>query len=119
MFACLIFQISIGNTLEIVDRFNRRPLGSPIFRYDATSREFTITDYARTVQGSGYYWSLPRQFLGNKVRIGFDLFFASIWKENSVNLRYNHIKMNAKCTVRLAHKKTTKNKNLAYYLNLA
>lgn len=66
------FQISIGNTLEIVDRFSRRPLGGQIFRYDASNREFTIHDYSRTVQGSGYYWSLPRQFLGNKVCIGFE-----------------------------------------------
>ena len=60
-------EISIGNALEVVDRINRRPLDASVYRYDGRSREFVIRDYSRAVRGSGYYWSLPKHFLGNKV----------------------------------------------------
>src|SRR6218665_2131738 len=73
-----LLQISIGNTLEIVDRFSRRPLDGSIYRDDGRSLEFVIRDYSRAVRGSGYYWSLPKHFLGNKVHIVCD-FLKSLY----------------------------------------
>lgn len=87
LFTDTIFQINIGNTLEIVDRHNQRPLEKQVFRYDARSREFAIYDYSRTVRGSNFYWSLPRQFLGNKVSISFDFkIFSENWPCFVVNI---------------------------------
>ena len=66
------FQISAGNTLDLVSRSNQQPLGAQFVQYLPTSSEFSVRDYSRRVQGE-YYWSLPRQFLENKVGSLYDV----------------------------------------------
>ena len=46
---------------------------SGIQRYIPSTRMFYIQDYSRRIQGENYYWSLPKPFLGNKVRGGLKL----------------------------------------------
>ena len=62
-----IFQIAIGNEINFVEKNTQQPFPGDVVTTDAARRQFTIRDYSRNVRGE-YYWSLPTQFLGNKVR---------------------------------------------------
>ena len=62
-------QIYIGNTLPLVDDENaEQPQLRNVVSFASSTRTFSILQYSRQVFGGGeYYWSLPMQFLRNKV----------------------------------------------------
>lgn len=62
----LIGQIVVRDSLSLVERDDLRPLDG-VVQYSTSTRDFKVTDYSRRVRGN-YYWSLPSQFTGNRVR---------------------------------------------------
>ncbi len=51
----------------MVSRSSRQPLSATLVEYVPRDNAFSVSDYARRVQGD-YFWSMPVQFLENKVR---------------------------------------------------
>ena len=51
----------------MVIRADQEELDNTLVAYSAPQRKFTVQDYYQRVRGRDFYWSLPRQFLGNKV----------------------------------------------------
>src|SRR6218665_1694909 len=70
---CLIhywcFQFATSRQLSLVDLRSRTKLetNGDVIDFDSARQLSVIRDYARAMTGTGYYWSLPTGFLGNKV----------------------------------------------------
>ena len=60
-------QITLGSRLELVRRANLLPVEEGFIQYVPSSREFVVQDFNRAFPSGSYYWSLPRQYLGNRV----------------------------------------------------
>jgi hypothetical protein len=66
---CVVFQITMGNRIELVRRANLLPAEAGLIQYIPTSGEFAVQDFNRVLPNGPYYWSLPAQYLGNRVGI--------------------------------------------------
>ena len=66
-------QILPGSTINLASRENPHDSSDErLVEFDSNERSFTIRDYSRRVrERTGRYWSLPTQFLGNKVLLFF------------------------------------------------
>ncbi|ELU12610.1 hypothetical protein CAPTEDRAFT_90300, partial [Capitella teleta] len=62
-----IVRITPGNDVKLVSREDQREADSNLVAYAPSKRQFSVDDYYQRVRGQGYYWSLPKQFLGKKV----------------------------------------------------
>ena len=88
MFLFLSVQLSLGNELKLTTEDLSRTLDSTFVEFIPARSEFSVRDYNRRVRQGTYYWSMPRQFLGKKVRtswktkwtyfIFLSLFFLSL-----------------------------------------
>lgn len=59
-------KILIGPDLKLADKDNIQLRDTSVVQYTPESRSHTILQYSGRVTGD-YYWSLPKQFLGNQV----------------------------------------------------
>jgi len=54
--------------MGLVSESDRQPIQLDIVEFDSHTRQFVIRDYWHRVDAAdNYMWSLPAQFLGNKV----------------------------------------------------
>jgi len=67
--SCVFVQILPGSTINLASRENPHDSSDErLVEFDSNERSFTIRDYSRRVRPvADRYWSLPAQFLGNKV----------------------------------------------------
>lgn len=63
-----MFQIALGAELQVIRRDTKEPIEQAFIRSYPDKREFGISDFSRVLPTGSYYWNLPRQYLGNKVR---------------------------------------------------
>ena len=57
----------MGNTMRLASRDNvAQPEMVRFVDFQSSTRTFSIRDYSNIISGV-YYWSLPEQFVGNKV----------------------------------------------------
>ena len=71
-----VWQITPGNNVKMVTREAQEELDTTLVAYTPAERKFSVQDYYQRIRGRDYFWSLPRQFLGNKVaghHIGINL----------------------------------------------
>ena len=68
-------QIALANQLEFVRRDEDDKDLTPVERgnvdFRPTTREYQVLDMSRALPAGRYYWSLPREFLGERVSIFF------------------------------------------------
>lgn len=65
---CFALQINAGSSVQLVNERTRQPLEPNVVEFNPRTRQFIIRDYWQTVDANAnYMWSLPAQFLGNKV----------------------------------------------------
>ena len=63
-----VVQILPGSTINLASRRNPHDDSDErLVEFNSNERSFTIRDYSRRVRGTDRYFSLPRQFLSNKV----------------------------------------------------
>jgi len=68
VYVCGRWQILPGSTINLASRRNPHDSSDEqLIEFDSNERSFTIRDYSRRVRGTDRYWSLPTQFLRNKV----------------------------------------------------
>jgi len=64
----LALQIDAGSGIELVNERTRQPIQPNVVEFDPLTRQFIVRDYWRLVDTTdNYMWSLPSQFLHNKV----------------------------------------------------
>ena len=65
-------QILPGSTINLASRSDPHDSSDEqLVEFNSNERSFTIRDYSRRVRGRDRYWSLPTQFLGNKVEMPY------------------------------------------------
>jgi len=65
----LYLQILPGSTINLASRASPHDASDEhLVEFNSDERSFTIRDYSRRVRGTDRYFSLPSQFLGNKVQ---------------------------------------------------
>ncbi|CAH1774180.1 unnamed protein product, partial [Owenia fusiformis] len=78
-------QIVLGNQLPLMKKDRSQELDATVVDYVASSREFVVNNYYNRVQRGTFYWSLPRQFLGNQLNSnGGGLHFTVFFETQSV-----------------------------------
>ncbi|XP_048238836.1 basement membrane-specific heparan sulfate proteoglycan core protein-like isoform X2 [Haliotis rufescens] len=60
-------QITLGNQIQMVRRGDLLPVEDGFIQFLPTSRQFSVSDFDRVLQQGSYYWSLPSQYLGNRL----------------------------------------------------
>jgi len=68
----LLFRLQIlpGSTINLASPSDPHDSSDErLVEFNSNERSFTIRDYSRRVRGTDRYWSLPTQFLGNKVHL--------------------------------------------------
>ncbi|XP_067659130.1 basement membrane-specific heparan sulfate proteoglycan core protein-like isoform X2 [Haliotis asinina] len=60
-------QITLGNQIKMVRRADLLPVEEGFIQFLPTSRQFSVSDFDRVLQQGSYYWSLPSQYLGNRL----------------------------------------------------
>ena len=67
-------QILPGSTINLASPEDPHDSSDErLIEFNSNERSFTIRDYSRRVRGTDRYWSLPTQFLGNKVRLAIHI----------------------------------------------
>ena len=75
-FSSFSVKLSLGNELKLTTEDLSRTLDSTFVEFIPARSEFSVRDYNRRVRQGTYYWSMPRQFLGKKVRTFLNFFFS-------------------------------------------
>ena len=52
-----------------------------------TTREYQVLDMSRALPAGRYYWSLPREFLGDRVSLFLFIDFLKLFRRQQVSLR--------------------------------
>ncbi|XP_025082607.1 basement membrane-specific heparan sulfate proteoglycan core protein-like isoform X8 [Pomacea canaliculata] len=86
-----ISQITLGNQLQLVRRTTLQPVEEGFVRYIPSSGEFLVQDLSRTLPSDTYYWSLPRQYLGNRLTsYGGDLSYRVYYEVDGYDIPTNN-----------------------------
>ena len=62
-----VVQITLGSRMELVNRATLQPVEEGFIQYVPSSGDFVVRDFNRVLPSGSFYWSLPRQYLGNRV----------------------------------------------------
>ncbi|XP_070207543.1 basement membrane-specific heparan sulfate proteoglycan core protein-like isoform X4 [Littorina saxatilis] len=82
-----ISQITMGSRLELVQRATLLPVEEGFIQYISSSSEFAVQDFNRAFPSGTYYWSLPAQYLGNRLTsYGGDLSYTVLYDVDNFDL---------------------------------
>ncbi|KAK7494115.1 hypothetical protein BaRGS_00014588, partial [Batillaria attramentaria] len=85
-----ISQITLGNRLELVRRATLLPVEEGFVQYIPSSGEFLVQDFNRALPTGSFYWSLPRQYLGNRLTsYGGDLSYSVLYEVDGFDIPSN------------------------------
>ncbi|XP_076452135.1 basement membrane-specific heparan sulfate proteoglycan core protein-like isoform X4 [Babylonia areolata] len=85
-----ISQITLGNRMELVRRTTLQPVEEGFIQYVPSSGDFAVQDFGRTLPSGSYYWSLPRQYLGNRLTsYGGDLSYRVLYDVDGFDIATN------------------------------
>ncbi|XP_041377591.1 basement membrane-specific heparan sulfate proteoglycan core protein-like isoform X3 [Gigantopelta aegis] len=60
-------KITLGNQIHMIRRGDLSPVEEGFIQFVPSSRQFIVRDFRRQFPHGSYYWSLPTQFLGNRL----------------------------------------------------
>ena len=60
-------QIGLVNSVSLLRRDRNEEIQENVVSFKANTREYQVLDFSRILTPGSYYWSLPNEFLGERV----------------------------------------------------